>query len=176
MREACATQGKRRRFGNCRSLKTSRRVNHARLECRFVATTETARIPEDITGRARRVPVGEVNWRATFRALRHRGGRGGGGGGSSHWWAPGGGGRRGGVGGGGGRLGVRLGAGAAGGSARGGWSRGGGARGGPGGGVRRVGGGGGGVPAPLPPPGAPPGPPPASHHRNRGAQWNRDRI
>ena len=37
-----------------------------------MATTETARIPEDITGRARRVPVGEVNWRTTFRALRHR--------------------------------------------------------------------------------------------------------
>src|SRR3954464_11131115 len=43
-----------------------------RLTCDPVATTETARIPEDITGRARRVPVGEVNWRATFRALRHR--------------------------------------------------------------------------------------------------------
>ena len=34
--------------------------------------TETARIPEDLTGRARRVPVGEVSWRTTFRALRHR--------------------------------------------------------------------------------------------------------
>src|SRR5438309_10225229 len=29
-------------------------------------------LPEDITGRARRVPVGEVSWRTTFRALRHR--------------------------------------------------------------------------------------------------------
>src|SRR5881275_2474170 len=48
------------------------RVNRIRLKCRFVATAETARIPEDITGRARRVPVGEVNWRTTFRALRHR--------------------------------------------------------------------------------------------------------
>jgi MFS family permease len=37
-----------------------------------VGTTETARIPEDLTGRARRVPVGEVSWRTTFRALRHR--------------------------------------------------------------------------------------------------------
>ena len=37
-----------------------------------MATTETARIPEDITGRARRVPVGEISWRTTFRALRHR--------------------------------------------------------------------------------------------------------
>ena len=34
--------------------------------------TETARVPEDFTGRARRVPVGEVSWRTTFRALRHR--------------------------------------------------------------------------------------------------------
>jgi len=48
------------------------RVNRVRLKCRFVATTETARIPEDITGRARRVPVGEISWRTTFRALRHR--------------------------------------------------------------------------------------------------------
>jgi len=37
-----------------------------------VGATETARIPEDFTGRARRVPVGEVSWRTTFRALRHR--------------------------------------------------------------------------------------------------------
>jgi MFS family permease len=37
-----------------------------------VGATETARIPEDLTGRARRVPVGEVSWRTTFRALRHR--------------------------------------------------------------------------------------------------------
>jgi MFS family permease len=37
-----------------------------------VGRTETARIPEDLTGRARRVPVGEVSWRTTFRALRHR--------------------------------------------------------------------------------------------------------
>src|ERR1700752_522084 len=34
--------------------------------------TETARIPEDISGRVRRLPVGEVSWRHTFRALRHR--------------------------------------------------------------------------------------------------------
>jgi hypothetical protein len=33
---------------------------------------ETARIPEDISGRQRRVPVGHVSWRTTFRALRHR--------------------------------------------------------------------------------------------------------
>jgi len=55
-----------------RSTQFAERVNRIRLKCRFVATTETARIPEDITGRARRVPVGEVNWRTTFRALRHR--------------------------------------------------------------------------------------------------------
>jgi MFS family permease len=34
--------------------------------------TETARVPEDISGRPRRVPVGGVSWRHTFRALRHR--------------------------------------------------------------------------------------------------------
>jgi len=37
-----------------------------------VGATETARVPEDFTGRARRVPVGDVSWRTTFRALRHR--------------------------------------------------------------------------------------------------------
>src|SRR5437667_330946 len=35
-------------------------------------TTETARVPEDISGRARRMPIGSVTWRHTFRALRHR--------------------------------------------------------------------------------------------------------
>jgi MFS family permease len=35
-------------------------------------TTETARVPEDISGRLRRVPVGSVRWQHTFRALRHR--------------------------------------------------------------------------------------------------------
>jgi MFS family permease len=35
-------------------------------------TTETARVPEDISGRQRRLPVGDVSWRRTFRALRHR--------------------------------------------------------------------------------------------------------
>jgi MFS family permease len=35
-------------------------------------TIETARVPEDITGRPRRMPVGGVSWRHTFRALRHR--------------------------------------------------------------------------------------------------------
>jgi MFS family permease len=35
-------------------------------------TTETARVPEDISGRPRRMPVGDVSWRTTFRALRHR--------------------------------------------------------------------------------------------------------
>ncbi len=34
--------------------------------------TETARVPEDISGRPRRLPVGEVSWRQTFRALRYR--------------------------------------------------------------------------------------------------------
>ena len=33
---------------------------------------ETARVPEDISGRPRRIPVGGVTWRHTFRALRHR--------------------------------------------------------------------------------------------------------
>ena len=35
-------------------------------------TTETARVPEDLSGRQRRVPVGGITWRYTFRALRHR--------------------------------------------------------------------------------------------------------
>src|SRR3982751_6882446 len=35
-------------------------------------TTETARVPEDISGLQRRMPVGGVTWRHTFRALRHR--------------------------------------------------------------------------------------------------------
>lgn len=34
--------------------------------------TETAPIAEDVSGRPRRIPVGEVSWRTTFRALRHR--------------------------------------------------------------------------------------------------------
>ncbi|MDQ2869031.1 MAG: MFS transporter [Verrucomicrobiota bacterium] len=33
---------------------------------------ETARVPEDISGRPRRQPVGGTQWRMTFRALRHR--------------------------------------------------------------------------------------------------------
>src|SRR6201998_4370131 len=35
-------------------------------------TSETARVPEDISGRQRRMPVGGITWRHTFRALRHR--------------------------------------------------------------------------------------------------------
>src|SRR3982751_4942198 len=35
-------------------------------------TTETASVPEDVSGRLRRMPVGSVAWRHTFRALRHR--------------------------------------------------------------------------------------------------------
>jgi MFS family permease len=35
-------------------------------------STETARVPEDISGRQRRIPVGGITWRHTFRALRHR--------------------------------------------------------------------------------------------------------
>ncbi len=35
-------------------------------------TTETARVPEDISGRQRRMPVGGITWRHTFRALRYR--------------------------------------------------------------------------------------------------------
>jgi len=34
--------------------------------------TDTARVPEDISGRPRRLPVGDVSWRQTFRALRYR--------------------------------------------------------------------------------------------------------
>jgi hypothetical protein len=33
-------------------------------------TTETTRIPEDLSGRQRRIPVGGITWRHTFRALR----------------------------------------------------------------------------------------------------------
>src|SRR5438045_4513299 len=35
-------------------------------------TTETARVPEDLSGRQRLIPVGGITWRHTFRALRHR--------------------------------------------------------------------------------------------------------
>jgi MFS family permease len=34
--------------------------------------TETARVPEDISGRLRRLPIGGISWRHTFRALRYR--------------------------------------------------------------------------------------------------------
>jgi MFS family permease len=37
-----------------------------------MVSTETARVPEDISGRQRRVPVGGITWRHNFRALRHR--------------------------------------------------------------------------------------------------------
>src|SRR5260370_16444403 len=37
-----------------------------------MANTETAQVPEDISGRPRRMPVGGISWRHTFRALRHR--------------------------------------------------------------------------------------------------------
>src|SRR5437868_2913541 len=37
-----------------------------------MATTETARVPQDLSGRQYRLPVGRVTWRTTFRALRHR--------------------------------------------------------------------------------------------------------
>ena len=36
------------------------------------SSTETARVPEDISGRQRLIPVGGITWRHTFRALRHR--------------------------------------------------------------------------------------------------------
>jgi MFS family permease len=35
-------------------------------------STETARVPEDLSGRERRIPVGGITWRHTFRALRYR--------------------------------------------------------------------------------------------------------
>ena len=34
-----------------------------------ITTTETARVPEDISGRQRRMVVGGISWRHTFRAL-----------------------------------------------------------------------------------------------------------
>src|SRR5947208_2416406 len=34
--------------------------------------TETARVPEDLSGRQRLIPVGGITWRHTFRVLRHR--------------------------------------------------------------------------------------------------------
>src|SRR5436190_13264908 len=37
-----------------------------------IVSTETARVPEDLSGRQRRMPVGGITWRHTFRALRHR--------------------------------------------------------------------------------------------------------
>jgi MFS family permease len=37
-----------------------------------IRSTETARVPEDLSGRERRIPVGGITWRHTFRALRHR--------------------------------------------------------------------------------------------------------
>src|SRR5437879_3578584 len=36
------------------------------------ATTETARVPEDLSGRPRRMPVGGITWQHTFPALCHR--------------------------------------------------------------------------------------------------------
>jgi MFS family permease len=39
---------------------------------RLVNPTTTAQVPEDISGRPRRMPVGGISWRHTFRALRHR--------------------------------------------------------------------------------------------------------
>jgi MFS family permease len=38
----------------------------------MMPTTETASVPEDISGRPRRMPVGGITWRHTFRALRYR--------------------------------------------------------------------------------------------------------
>src|SRR3954449_6703250 len=35
-------------------------------------STETARVPEDVSGQQQRLPVGGITWRHTFRALRHR--------------------------------------------------------------------------------------------------------
>ena len=37
-----------------------------------MSSVETVRVPEDLSGRPRRVPFGKVRWRDTFRALRHR--------------------------------------------------------------------------------------------------------
>lgn len=38
----------------------------------IMSKTETVRVPEELSGRQRRIPVGKVTWRDTFRALRHR--------------------------------------------------------------------------------------------------------
>ncbi|MBA3881791.1 MAG: MFS transporter [Chthoniobacterales bacterium] len=42
------------------------------LALKQIPTTETARVPEEITGRQRRIPVGKITFGHTFRALRHR--------------------------------------------------------------------------------------------------------
>ena len=42
------------------------------IESNEVNATETARIPEELSGRNRRTPVGKISFRQTFRALRHR--------------------------------------------------------------------------------------------------------
>src|SRR2546421_13068924 len=47
-------------------------TGHTRRYSLIMPTIETARVPEDISGRPRRMPVGGVSWRQTFRALRHR--------------------------------------------------------------------------------------------------------
>lgn len=46
------------------------RIFHVPLA--LMPDTETARVPEEMTGRQRRTPVGKVSLRDTFRALRHR--------------------------------------------------------------------------------------------------------
>ncbi len=43
-----------------------------RVTLKQIPHAETARVPEEITGRQRRIPVGKITLRHTFRALRHR--------------------------------------------------------------------------------------------------------
>src|SRR5438067_525252 len=56
---------------NCPCLVTTERCVAGEPQ-KYMADIETARVPEDISGRPRRMPVGGITWRHTFRALRHR--------------------------------------------------------------------------------------------------------
>jgi MFS family permease len=53
-------------------LRIAFRIGVAFSECVQMESVKTARVPEDVTGNARRIVVGEVSLRQTFRALRHR--------------------------------------------------------------------------------------------------------
>ncbi len=53
-----------------RAVAVEMRIVRATLK--QIPPTETARVPEEMTGRQRRIPVGKITLRQTFRALRHR--------------------------------------------------------------------------------------------------------